>query len=156
MLGNREADSGAVATTAVGDGKRPKGNEVAASRIDGACPLYYELAWALSSVVAANMNWDMIAWVKKTAPTVKVLLKGVGRAEDVLEAYEKGADGVILSNHSGRQLEYAQPPMCTLVRTRQQYPQLFADKNFEIYVDGGVTRGTECVFRGYILLMRRG
>ena len=118
--------------------------------------LYYELAWALSSVVAANMNWDMIAWVKKTAPTVKVLLKGVGRAEDVLEAYEKGADGVILSNHSGRQLEYAQPPMCTLVRTRQQYPQLFADKNFEIYVDGGVTRGTECVFRGYILLMRRG
>ena len=38
---------------------------------------------------------------------MKIVLKGVQRVEDVLKAIEYGVDGVVLSNHGGRQLDTA-------------------------------------------------
>lgn len=45
------------------------------------------------------MSWDDIAWVRKFAPNVPVLIKGVGSVDDVVLAKQYGADGVVLSNH---------------------------------------------------------
>jgi L-lactate dehydrogenase (cytochrome) len=90
------------------------------------------------------LSWDDIAWVRQNAPNVPILIKGVQCPEDVALAKHYGADGVILSNHGGRQLDGASPPIATLIRTRQSNPELFKDgEKFEVYIDGGFRRGTE-------------
>lgn len=50
------------------------------------------------------MSWNDIAFVRKLAPGLPIVIKGIGAWEDVLLAYQHGADGVVLSNHGGRQL----------------------------------------------------
>lgn len=47
----------------------------------------------------ADMRWDDIAWVKKHAPGVPVLVKGINTVEDVVLAKQHGARGVFLSTH---------------------------------------------------------
>ncbi|WVQ86193.1 hypothetical protein IAT38_008361 [Cryptococcus sp. DSM 104549] len=91
----------------------------------------------------ADLSWRDIAWVKEIAPAVPILLKGVATVQDVALAKQYKADGVILSNHGGRQLDHAPPPLATLVQVRQQRPELLDDPNFEVYIDGGVWRGTD-------------
>ncbi|KAJ7282975.1 L-mandelate dehydrogenase, partial [Mycena rebaudengoi] len=98
---------------------------------------------AVDNIYERNMSWDDIAWVRKHAPNVPVLVKGVATIDDVALAKQHGADGVVLSNHGGRQLDHAPPPMATLVRLRQTAPHLLDDPKFEVYVDGGVTRGSD-------------
>ncbi|KAM0751054.1 hypothetical protein T439DRAFT_380073 [Meredithblackwellia eburnea MCA 4105] len=93
-----------------------------------------------------NLVWSDIAWIKSIAKSLPVIVKGVGRPEDVKLAQEHGAQGVVLSNHGGRQLDHGSPPLAVLVRTRKMYPELFAEgSKFEVYLDGGVTRGADIV-----------
>ncbi|THH20847.1 hypothetical protein EW146_g603 [Bondarzewia mesenterica] len=54
---------------------------------------------------------------------------------------EAGVDGILLSNHGGRQLEYALPPIELLYRLRKQQPYIF--HQLEVYIDGGIRRGTD-------------
>ncbi|GJE85999.1 FMN-dependent alpha-hydroxy acid dehydrogenase family protein [Phanerochaete sordida] len=88
-----------------------------------------------------DMTWDTtIPWLRSVT-RLPILLKGVQSVEDAVLAAEAGVDGILLSNHGGRQMPYALPPLEVLYRIRQQRPDLF-DK-MEIYVDGGVTRGSD-------------
>ena len=48
-----------------------------------------------------------------------IWLKGILREEDVLRACERGYDGVVLSNHGGRQLDTALSPLESLPSARQ-------------------------------------
>jgi L-lactate dehydrogenase (cytochrome) len=89
------------------------------------------------------MSWDDIAFVKKHAPGLPVVIKGVGAWEDVVLAYKYGADAVVLSNHGGRQLDFAQPPMKVLYEVNKNAPQVLHRKNFNIFLDGGVRHGTD-------------
>ena len=75
-----------------------------------------------------------------------IIVKGIQRPEDVKIAKQHGANAVILSNHGGRQLDGSSPPIATLIRTREMYPELLTDEKFEVYIDGGIRRGTESVF----------
>ena len=76
---------------------------------------------------------------------VPIILKGIGCAEDAVLAYEAGVQGIVLSNHGGRQLDTARSGIEVLVevvqalRLRGYYP----DPKFEIYVDGGVRRASD-------------
>lgn len=64
--------------------------------------------------------------------------------EDALLAKAKGADGIVLSNHGGRQLDFAPPGIAVLARLRMEHPNYFKDQDkFSIFVDGGVRRGTD-------------
>ncbi|KAK4703259.1 L-lactate dehydrogenase (cytochrome), partial [Phenoliferia sp. Uapishka_3] len=100
-----------------------------------------------STLMEANLTWEDIAWVKRTikdiAPNMPVLVKGIGCVADVELAKKHGADGVLLSNHGGRQLDFSPPPLATLVRLRLEQPALLEDPKFEVFVDGGVSRGTD-------------
>ena len=49
----------------------------------------------------------------------RLLVKGVLLPEDALRAQEAGADGVVVSNHGGRQLDAAPAPIETLAAVRQ-------------------------------------
>jgi len=50
-------------------------------------------------------------------------------------------DGIVLSNHGGRELDYSPAPMTVLYEMRQVRPDLL-DKHV-VFIDGGVTRGTD-------------
>ncbi|KAM0786780.1 hypothetical protein ACM66B_002214 [Microbotryomycetes sp. NB124-2] len=126
-LGKREADSRVLASTETKQQAKKDGG----------------LASAGASLLDANLSWDDIAWVRNIAPNVPIIVKGVQRPEDVKLAKIHGADAVILSNHGGRQLDGSNPPLATLIRTRELYPDLLKDPKFEVYIDGGVRRGTD-------------
>ena len=68
----------------------------------------------------------------------KLLLKGVLRADDAVRAVECGADGVVLSNHGGRQLDGAISGMDVLPEVAREIRG-----RASIIVDGGVRRGSD-------------
>jgi L-lactate dehydrogenase (cytochrome) len=54
-----------------------------------------------------------------------IVIKGVQCVEDAVLAAEAGVDGILLSNHGGRQLDYSLPPIEVLYRLRKQRPDVF-------------------------------
>jgi L-lactate dehydrogenase (cytochrome)/(S)-mandelate dehydrogenase len=62
------------------------------------------------------------------------------RADDAVHAADLGFDGVVVSNHGGRQLEYAQATLDALVDIAAA-----AGDRMEILLDGGVRRGTDVI-----------
>jgi L-lactate dehydrogenase (cytochrome) len=66
------------------------------------------------------------------------VVKGLAAPEDVVRAAELGADGVVLSNHGGRQLDQAVPPVSVLPQVRDA-----VGDRIEVFVDSGVRRGTD-------------
>lgn len=87
--------------------------------------------------VQVSLTWRMV----HTNTQFTNLVQSV---EDCLLAKAKGADGIILSNHGGRQLDFAPPGIAVLARLRMEHPEFFNDqKKFSIFVDGGVRRGTD-------------
>ncbi|KZT06829.1 uncharacterized protein LAESUDRAFT_138709 [Laetiporus sulphureus 93-53] len=98
-------------------------------------------AGALLANTDADMTWaETIPWLRKVTK-LPIVLKGIQCVADAVLAAEAGVDGILLSNHGGRQLEYSLPPLEVLYRIRKQRPDVF-DK-LEVYIDGGVHRGTD-------------
>jgi 4-hydroxymandelate oxidase len=77
--------------------------------------------------------------------TVKFLVKGIVTAEDATLAMQAGADGIVVSNHGGRQEE-------TLRSTIECLPEIVAavGGRIPIFIDGGIRRGTD-VFKALAL-----
>jgi 4-hydroxymandelate oxidase len=94
-------------------------------------------AVANSSVQAfdASITWDDLAWLRERSP-LPVILKGILTAEDALLAVTHGVDGIVVSNHGGRQLDN---PIGTL----DVLPEVVAAVGGRIPVlfDGGVRTG---------------
>ncbi|ELU45705.1 cytochrome b2 (L-lactate ferricytochrome C oxidoreductase) [Rhizoctonia solani AG-1 IA] len=127
VLGNRELDQrnrSGLLDAGDDDEEGQKGG--VASTIDG----YFD----------ADIDWSTLKWLK-TVTKLPIILKGVQTVEDVELAAEHGVQAVLLSNHGGRQLDYAPAGIDVLYELRQKRPDLF-DK-VEVYVDGGVRRGTD-------------
>lgn len=60
-------------------------------------------------------------------------------------AAEKGVKAVVLSNHGGRQLDFSRPPLEVLVEARQMLKEKNLQDDIEIYVDGGIRRGSDVI-----------
>jgi len=87
----------------------------------------------------ASLTWDDIE--KIIAETsLPVLVKGVLRADDALEAVNRGVAGIVVSNHGGRQLD-------TVPATIEVLPEIAeaVDGRCELLVDGGIRRGTDII-----------
>jgi L-lactate dehydrogenase (cytochrome) len=71
-----------------------------------------------------------------------------------LEAYDRSLAGVILSNHGGRQLEFARSGLEVLVEVTTKLKEKrgldFPNERFQLFVDGGVRRATD-VFKAVAL-----
>ncbi|KAI0082168.1 hypothetical protein K474DRAFT_1694475 [Panus rudis PR-1116 ss-1] len=90
-----------------------------------------------------NMTWkETIPWLRSVTK-LPILIKGIQCVEDAVLAAEAGCDGIMISNHGGRQLEYALPSIEVLYRLRRQRPDVFT--KLEVYIDGGVRRGTDVI-----------
>ncbi|KAI0762848.1 FMN-dependent dehydrogenase-domain-containing protein [Fomes fomentarius] len=88
-----------------------------------------------------DMTWEKtIPWLRSITK-LPIVIKGIQCVEDAVLAAEAGVDGILISNHGGRQLEYALPCIDVLYRLRKQRPDIFT--KLEVYIDGGVHRGTD-------------
>jgi (S)-mandelate dehydrogenase len=85
----------------------------------------------------ASFSWNDFNGLRKLWPH-KLLVKGIMRPDDAERCILEGADGVILSNHGGRQLDAAVSPLDVLAETR-------APISAPILVDSGFRRGTDIV-----------
>jgi L-lactate dehydrogenase (cytochrome) len=67
--------------------------------------------------------------------------------EDALEAYDQNLIGVVLSNHGGRQLDFARSGIEVLVEVVEKFKEkrgiTFPNNRFQLFVDGGVRRATD-------------
>ena len=88
---------------------------------------------------APSITWEDIGWLRGLWRG-RLLLKGVLSVEDARRAAELGCDGIVLTNHGGRQLDYCVSPIEVL-------PQIAAavGKRLTILIDGGFRRGTDVV-----------
>lgn len=104
------------------------------------------LGKSLFAGTAADLTWKTtLPWLVKQVPSnTPIILKGVQAFEDALVAAEHPeVTGIILSNHGGRAMDSSQPPLLVLQEIRTYAPEVF-DK-LEVYVDGGIRRGTDVV-----------
>lgn len=86
-----------------------------------------------------TQTWEHLAWLR-AAWRGKLLLKGILRADDARRAVHHGVDGVIVSNHGGRQLDGAAAALEAL-------PAIAAavGGHAAVLLDGGVCRGSDVV-----------
>src|SRR5262247_3917655 len=95
-------------------------------------------------LTSPSLTWDFIKRLKDVTK-MKVVIKGLETREDVAQAVEHGADGIVVSNHGGRATETGRgtieclPEVAQAVRGR-----------IPVLVDGGVRRGTD-VFKALAL-----
>ncbi|KAF6790018.1 glycolate oxidase [Colletotrichum sojae] len=98
-----------------------------------------------SGLLNAGLTWDDLSWIRE-ATTLPIVIKGIQSMEDAVLAYEYAVAGIVLSNHGGRSQDTAQAPMLTLLEIRRYAPHLLAPEardRFQVFVDGGIRRGTD-------------
>ena len=90
-------------------------------------------------ITQARMSWDDIAWMRERWKG-HFSIKGLTEPEDAQKAVSIGADGVVVSNHGGRQLDFASGSLDAL-------PDIVSavGRRAEILLDGGVRRGSDIV-----------
>jgi 4-hydroxymandelate oxidase len=83
------------------------------------------------------ITWADLAWLR-TVSSLPLLVKGILTAEDARLAVEHGVDGIVVSNHGGRQLDGA-------VTTLDALPEVVAAAGGRcpVLVDGGIRSGTD-------------
>lgn len=97
---------------------------------------------ALSTFIDSAVTWDDIAEIRKRT-SLPVVIKGIQHVDDVIKAAESGCKGVVLLNHGGRQLDFAPAPIQLLAETMPVLKERGLDKNLEVFIDGGVRRGSD-------------
>jgi L-lactate dehydrogenase (cytochrome) len=84
-----------------------------------------------------TVSWADLDWIRELWDG-PILAKGVLRPEEAIEAAERGLDGVVVSNHGGRQLDH-------LPATIDVLPQIVdaAGDRLEVLIDSGFRRGSD-------------
>ncbi|KAI9760151.1 MAG: hypothetical protein M4579_001871 [Chaenotheca gracillima] len=101
-------------------------------------------ARAISSFIDPSLSWKDIPWFKSVTK-MPIILKGVQRVEDVIRAIESGVQGVVLSNHGGRQLDFARSGIEVLAEVMPVLRDRNWQDRIEIFVDGGIRRSTDII-----------
>ena len=86
-----------------------------------------------------SVTWDDVAWVRDNWPG-RLVVKGVLDAEDARRAADAGVDGIVVSNHGGRQLD----SVPSTVRALPEIAEAVGDQ-VEVLADGGVRTGLDVV-----------
>ena len=91
-----------------------------------------------------TVSWKDVEWIRSIWPH-KLVLKGILDPEDAREALKTGADGVVVSNHGGRQLDGAPSTISALPKVADA---IGGQK--EVLIDSGVRTGQD-IFRALAL-----
>jgi 4-hydroxymandelate oxidase len=97
------------------------------------------LAVHASHVLDPALSWRDVGWLAATT-RLPIIVKGIVRGDDAGRAAAEGVAAIIVSNHGGRQLD-------TAIATITALPEVAAavGDRLEVYVDGGVRRGTDVI-----------
>jgi len=96
-------------------------------------------ASALSSRLDKNLTWDTVRQLRKDWGG-KLVIKGIADVDDAIRARKEDVDGIVLSNHGGRQLDHGVSTISLVSDIREA---LGAEKM--LYVDSGFRRGSDIV-----------
>ncbi len=96
-------------------------------------------ALMLSTFPNLALTWDDLAWLRDLTE-LPLLVKGVLTAEDALEARSRGVDGIIVSNHGGRQVDGAVASLDALVEVRDALGD-----DTTVLVDSGIRTGADVI-----------
>src|SRR5699024_7130195 len=93
----------------------------------------------LNNIYHPSLNWNHVTELKKQT-NLPILLKGVLHSSDARLAIESGVDGIIVSNHGGRQLD-------GVIAAIDALPPVVKEVGNEvpILLDGGIRRGADVV-----------
>ncbi len=135
VLGRRERDERNAFTLPQGLGianVRPAGLDKIPEATRGSAFARY-----VADLLDPSLTWKDIDWLRSISP-LPVVLKGILTAEDAALAVEHGVDGIVVSNHGGRQLD-------STLGTLDALPEVVSavQRRAEVYMDGGVRRGTD-------------
>jgi L-lactate dehydrogenase (cytochrome)/(S)-mandelate dehydrogenase len=95
------------------------------------------IAALMPTLLDPSMSWDDVRWVRELWKG-PLIIKGILHPDDAVKAIDMGIDGIIISNHGGRQLDGA-------VATAHALP-VIADavaSRIPVLLDGGVRRGRD-------------
>jgi isopentenyl diphosphate isomerase/L-lactate dehydrogenase-like FMN-dependent dehydrogenase len=86
-----------------------------------------------------SLDWDYLAEIRAEWDG-EIFLKGVLHGQDAARAIKLGIDGIVVSNHGGRQLDAAPPPLAQLSAIRAA-----VGKDVPLIVDSGIMSGLDIV-----------
>ncbi|KAF5632854.1 CYB2-lactate dehydrogenase cytochrome b2 [Fusarium sp. NRRL 52700] len=104
------------------------------------CAARYDTTNANSAT--SVLNWDLFKEIKAHTK-LPIILNGLTTTEDALRAVEAGADGIWLSKHGGRQVDYSPSPLEIVYELRRNAPEIF--KQTEIIADSGIRYGSDVI-----------
>jgi isopentenyl diphosphate isomerase/L-lactate dehydrogenase-like FMN-dependent dehydrogenase/DNA-binding SARP family transcriptional activator len=83
------------------------------------------------------LTWGDLRWLRERTP-LPLLVKGILRVDDANRALEAGADGIVVSNHGGRQVDGAVASLDALVEVRREL-----GPDAIVLMDSGIRRGAD-------------
>jgi len=95
-------------------------------------------ATMLATFPNVGLRWDDVNWLRAQT-TMPLLVKGVLDADDARRALDHGVDGLIVSNHGGRQVDGAVAALDALVEVRDALPDAV------VLMDGGIRTAADVV-----------
>jgi L-lactate dehydrogenase (cytochrome) len=93
----------------------------------------------LSTMFDPSLTFDDLEWIKARWPG-KLVVKGIQTLDDARAVVDRGVDGIVLSNHGGRQLDRAPVPFHLLPVVAREL-----GKDTEILLDTGIMSGADIV-----------
>ncbi|WP_118915889.1 alpha-hydroxy acid oxidase [Mycobacterium shigaense] len=93
----------------------------------------------LSTMFDPSLTFDDLEWIKAQWPG-KLVVKGIQTLADARAVVDRGVDGIVLSNHGGRQLDRAPVPFHLLPEVAREL-----GRDTEILVDTGIMSGADIV-----------
>lgn len=86
-----------------------------------------------------SLSWDDLAWLREQTE-LPILIKGIQHVDDALEAAKRGIDGIVVSNHGGRQVDGAVASLDALPTIAEA-----VGDDLTILFDSGVRSGSDAI-----------
>ena len=89
--------------------------------------------------IRPKQTWSDIEWYRRIWPG-KLIIKGIISPKDATSAIDLGVDGIVVSNHGGRQLDRAPAPLDMF-----PFVKMAVGNSAELMLDGGIRTGSDIV-----------
>ena len=99
---------------------------------------------ALAAFPNLALTWSDLAWLRERTE-LPIVAEGDPHAEDARLALDHGVDGIVVSNHGGRQVDGAVASLDALVEVRDE-----VGADAAVLMDGGIRRGSD-IFKALAL-----
>jgi isopentenyl diphosphate isomerase/L-lactate dehydrogenase-like FMN-dependent dehydrogenase len=96
-----------------------------------------KLGRIMGELIDSSLTWDDLKWLRSNWKG-RLIVKGVLHPDDALQAIDCGVDGLVVSNHGGRQLNNAVSPLNVLPSIRAA-----VNSNVPVFLDSGIRNGED-------------